>query len=339
MKAGLGAALDLLDPTLPVAERLRALVDAGEDRLPLPGRGDTLTRWRALAAVAACDLSLAKLFEGHTDALAILSELDRAPESGDRIWATWAAEAPGAKVVLSPGPPGSRARLNGRKNWCSGAASASHALLTAWHEDGRGPQLVTVDLRRPGIELLADQWHAVGMSASASLDVVFTDVAADLVGAPGDYLTRPGFWQGGGGIAACWYGAAAALADALRDAVRRAPPGGAHLFKWAALGGVDVELRAAGSLLRDSARWIDANPVADASAVALRARLCVEAAATRVLDLVGRALGATPFCRQARFARLAADLPVFMRQSHAERDLAALGERIGAAEFETAWAL
>jgi hypothetical protein len=34
----------------------------------------TLECWRALAAVGAPDLSLAKLFEGHTDALAILHQ-------------------------------------------------------------------------------------------------------------------------------------------------------------------------------------------------------------------------------------------------------------------------
>ena len=40
----------------------------------------------------------------------------------------------------------------------------------------------------------------------------------------------------------------------------------------------------------------------------------------------------------ARFARLAADLPVFLRQSHAERDLAALGKLVAARE-QTAWSL
>jgi hypothetical protein len=43
-----------------------------------------------------------------------------------------------------------------------------------------------------------------------------------------------------------------------------------------------------------------------------------------------RALGAGPLCRNARFARALADLPVFLRQSHAERDLAALGELVAA---------
>jgi hypothetical protein len=52
----------------------------------------------------------------------------------------------------------------------------------------------------------------------------------------------------------------------------------------------------------------------------------VEEAATAVMHHATRALGAGPLCRDARFARALADLPVFLRQSHAERDLAALGE-------------
>jgi hypothetical protein len=41
-------------------------------------------------------------------------------------------------------------------------------------------------------------------------------------------------------------------------------------------------------------------------------------------------------CRNARFARALADLPVFLRQSHAERDLAALGELSAAAGADEA---
>jgi hypothetical protein len=39
-------------------------------------------------------------------------------------------------------------------------------------------------------------------------------------------------------------------------------------------------------------------------------------------------LGAGPYCKDRQFARLIADLPVFLRQSHAERDLAALGRQV-----------
>jgi hypothetical protein len=43
---------------------------------------------------------------------------------------------------------------------------------------------------------------------------------------------------------------------------------------------------------------------------------------------VSRALGAAPFCTDPWFARAIADLPVFLRQSHAERDECALGRTL-----------
>lgn len=322
-------ALAEADPQAHAGALLEQLVRRGFDRLPLPGQGATLHRWQALAAVAQHDLSLAKLYEGHTDALAIMAELGEQPasEGATQTWGTWAAEAPSGRTVIESSADGS-ATLSGAKCWCSGAASASHALLTAWFADGRGPQLVRVAISQPAIEVSAAAWQAVGMAGSASLDVGFDGAEAQLVGKPGDYLSRPGFWQGGAGIAACWYGGSLAIAAALRQSVMQAPAAGRTGFKLAALGKVDLALRSTAAVLREAAEWIDANPQADASAIALRARLAAERSATLVLDEAGRSLGATPFCRHARFARMAADLPVFIRQSHAERDFAALGERV-----------
>jgi hypothetical protein len=57
----------------------------------------------------------------------------------------------------------------------------------------------------------------------------------------------------------------------------------------------------------------------------------VETAANTTMEACGRAVGATPFCHDAAFARHMADLPVFLRQSHAERDLAELGKHIATA--------
>jgi len=61
----------------------------------------------------------------------------------------------------------------------------------------------------------------------------------------------------------------------------------------------------------------------------------VEAAATVTMDRVGRALGAGPLCADAVHAARVADLTVYLRQSHAERDLAALGTAVagGAGEL------
>jgi alkylation response protein AidB-like acyl-CoA dehydrogenase len=321
---------DANDPAA-LGELLAALIGRGFDRaptLPLPGHGETLTRWRALAAVAACDLGLVKLFEGHTDALAILAELHGPLPPAASRWGVWAAEAPNARVratstgIRSDSGDGAQVRLSGTKAWCSGAQALTHALVTAWLDDE--PVLAAVAMDQTSISIDTSKWQAVGMRATASADVTFNDTTATLVGAPHAYLRRAGFWHGGAGIAACWYGAAAQIGRALRDACAQR----ADAHRLAHLGATDVALQVAAAVLRETAAWIDAQPSADAQTPALRARLAVEQAASAVIDHATRALGAGPLCRDARFARALADLPVFLRQSHAERDLAALGERL-----------
>jgi len=302
---------------------LRHLVEAGLDVLPLPGGGRTLARWRVLAEVAAQDLALAKLFEGHTDALAIQAELCGASAApAGACWATWCAEPPDARVVAEDeqGEGGEGIRLSGTKAWCSGAAVVSHAVVSCWNRTGE-PCLAVVAMDQPGVRVTDEGWHAVGMAATASVDVRFDRARARRLGRPGDYTQRPGFWQGGAGIAACWFGGAWGIGRKVHGLVGSAPD--AH--RLAHLGAIDVALTPAAALLREAAAWIDRHPRDDARRVALRARLVVEQAATEVMGHAGRALGAGPLCRDPGFAQAMADLPVFLRQSHAERDLAALG--------------
>ncbi|MFM0641802.1 acyl-CoA dehydrogenase [Paraburkholderia metrosideri] len=314
---------------------LRALVEQGYDRLPfmpLPGHGQTLARWRVLAAVAACDLGLVKLFEGHTDALAILAELQGPTPSLGSRWGVWAAEPPDARVrasqrVMRPDDAG-QLQLNGTKAWCSGAGVVSHALVTAWLDSE--PVLAAVAMDHASISIDLSKWQAVGMQSTASADVTFDQTPATLVGGAHAYVRRPGFWHGGAGIAACWYGAAAQIGRRLRAAATQR----ADAHRNAHLGAVDVALASAAAVLRETAAHIDANPRADAQREAMRARLVVEEAATAVMSHATRSLGAGPLCRDTRFARALADLPVFLRQSHAERDLAALGELTVKAKFD-----
>lgn len=314
-------------------EAMQRCITQGLDKLPLPGHGDTLQRWQTLAEVGAHDLSLAKFYESHTDAIAILRELRSAHLQPGGIGAVWAAEPPHARVRVSLNENGA-AQLNGTKAWCSGAGQIDWALLTAWG-DHQQPQLVIVDMHQPQVTAGNQGWQAVGMASTGSVEVGFEQAQAQLVGMPGDYLTRPGFWHGGAGIAACWYGAAAGLAEYLKRYCQQRqndPHALAHL------GAVDAALSSAAAALRECAQWIDDHPATDAQLPVRRVRAHVEHACEQVLQHVGRAMGATPFCRDARFARLAADLPVFLRQSHAERDLAELG-RLVAANDDSGWQL
>jgi len=303
--------------------------------LPQPGRGDTLLRWRMLAAIAARDLSLVKIYEAHADAAAILAELGAAAPRRGTVWAVWAAQMPGADVRIGT-RDGELVRLNGTRAWCSGAGFATDALVTCTDGEGRH-WLAAVELAQPGVEVVAGGWQAVGMAATGSIDVRFQEAHARIVGGANAYLERPGFWFGAAGIAACWYGAGAALATRLADATaqRDDPHRRAHL------GAADAALSAARALLRETAREIDRAPTANAMASALRVRAAVENAVDAVLRATARGLGAAPFCRDRWFARMAADLPVFVRQSHAEHDLATLGGALAAAAptEREAWSL
>ena len=329
-----------LDSSAAPADQFRVLAASDYADLPLPACGHTRQRWQMLSEVAAHDLSLVKLFEGHADALAILQELgDPMPRVPGSTWGVWAAESPGGRVTWSALGE-QRVRLHGIKHWCSGADSVSHALLTAWTTDGRGPSLVKVALRQPGIASDASTWQAVGMADSGSFSVRFDDAFGERVGAEGDYVARPGFMQGGAGIAACWFGGAVTLASALRRAAAGAGAGssGQGALRSVALGRVDLALSQTAALLRETADWIDAEPRADASMAAWRVRQSADLCARLVLDEVGRALGATPYCRDRGFARMAADLAVYTRQSFGDGDFQSLGERVsrGAAPI---WAI
>lgn len=282
--------------------------------LPLPGSGRTWQRWAALAEISARDLSLGRLAEGHCDALAIVAELAGPPPEG--LWGVWAAESPSAGVRATRTDAGWA--LSGRKGWCSGALLLDHALITAQADDGR--RLFAISTR--ALLPIPDSWQAVGMRDSGSISVELCDVPATAVGGPGDYLSRPGFWHGGAGVASCWYGGALGLARTLLTQVR---DGRDDPHTLAHLGAVDAQLSSMRSTLLLAAHDIDRHPAEVNALRAQRVRAVVEAGCTEILNRVGRAVGAGPFCLDAEHAQRAADLPVYLRQWHAERDLAGLG--------------
>lgn len=317
------AALGAIETSEDVIAAVTQLAIAGALRLPLPGAGDTATRLRALSEIAAVDLSMARIAEGHLDAIAILAEA-RCP-ARDGLYGVWAADAPDAKVEAERVPGGWR--LRGRKRYCSGARGLDRALVTA--ATGEVGRLFDLDLRQGGVSPIPDTWQAVGMAATDSLSVMFNVEVADdaVVGAPGFYLARPGFWHGAVGVAACWYGGALGAARMVRAQLARSEPTEHQLAHLGAIAAICETLQAS---LDGAAREIDAGASAiDAGRMrALRVRHVVEQGCQEVLSRSGRAGGTSPLAFDRAHARRAADLIVYLRQHHAERDLAALGRAV-----------
>ncbi len=114
--------------------RLRELLHKGALDLPLPGAGETARRHQCLAAFGREDLTLARMVEAHTDAVAILAEAGRVPVPG-ALYGVWASEIPSQPLHLDAG-------LKGSKSFCTGAGLVDRALVTAGESE-----LVDVDLR------------------------------------------------------------------------------------------------------------------------------------------------------------------------------------------------
>jgi alkylation response protein AidB-like acyl-CoA dehydrogenase len=286
-------------------------------RLPQAGAGQTETRWRLLAEVSARDLTVGRILEAHSDALAILAEADEETVGG--TWGVFAAEGPGAR--LDAEAEGGRYLLTGAKPWCSLAGELDHALVTAHIDDER--QLFAVDLRQPQVRVGPPSgWVARGLRNVVSSPVHFVGASARAVGEPGWYLNRPGFAWGGMGVAACWYGGALAVGRSLRAAMTERGGDLAALY----VGTVDVALHGASSTLSEAARQVDAGQAGEV--LALRVRGVVADAVERTLMQAGHALGPARLAFDEEHARRVADLELYVRQHHAEYDLARLGNAV-----------
>ena len=295
-------------------DRLDELAD-----IPLPGTGSTPDRWRFLVGVGRRDLAHARLVEGHLDALAILHELARMDlvEPGG-AWGVWAAQPDRLLAERS----GQGWRLHGTKGWCSGSIGLDRALVTATAEDG--PRLFVIDPADTTVDL--DSWNPIGMAATASHTITLDLwVPADAaIGGIDAYVDRSGFWHGGAGVAACWYGGAEEL---LAPLAAKIAEGATDAHAALAYGIVRARLDACAALLRRVANGIDEHPndVLLARPDTLAVRLAVEDAARSALDTAAVTLGAGALSSDLPHSRRAADLTVYIRQL----DVAATGTEYG----------
>lgn len=296
---------------------------------PPPGEGYTQLLWEQLATIAAADLSVARVVEPHLDALAILRQagpmdFSKLEEDAASSWGVFAAEAPDLRLEATLTDTGWR--LDGVKPWCSLAAHLSHAVVTAHTGDTRR-RAFAVRLRGPGVEVRPGNWAAHGLAGIASGPVTFDGVPAVPVGPDGWYLDRPGFAWGGIGVAAVWYGGAVGVARRLWQKYSTSHPDQIGLLQ---LGAVDAALASARCALLEAARLVDAGEAAasEGALLAHRVRAVVAAAAEEVLAQVAHALGPAPLAFEAAHARRVADLQLYVRQDHAERDRAALGQAL-----------
>jgi len=308
-----------------IHDQFEEFVHSGASRLPLPGSGSTWQRFTGLAELAARDLSLGRLCEGHADAVAILTEADMKPIDG-ASYGVWASRSAHARTYAERVEGGWR--VSGTKEFCSGSNVVQRALVAALSTQGY--LLFDLDVQEHVATVLPNSWPSVGMAASASETVEFAGaVISDecVVGATDFYLERPGFWFGAAGVAACWFGGAVGLVNDLVQWLTLEPSEHVLVDLGACVSALETMRRA----LQSTARAIDEDPLDQddqARFHALVTRQIVHDAARRVLEMIASAGGARPLCHDGDQSRRAADLFAYLSQHHGRADAAELGRSL-----------
>ena len=269
--------------------------------------------------VGARDLTLARLVEGHADAVRILGEAGCAVRPG--LYGVWASRSAGTGLEATRAGDGWQ--LRGELRFASGVDVVDRALVTASTNDGAYLLFdVAADLFRPD----RSTWHTPAMDASRSFTVHAELVAAEApVGFPGFYLGRRGFALGGLGVAAVWAGGARSVVDQVTTGLGRFSPTTHQLRR---LGVMDQQAWQARAVLDHVAARLDGDPDLPATAPVAAARTTVVDACEQVVADAGRVVGPGGLSTDERLARTLADLSIYVRQHHVDAALEGRGRAL-----------
>ena len=285
-----------------------------------------------LATLGRSDIPLARLAEGHVDAL---RSADQAGVTlvPDALYGVWASRSLATGLTAREADGGWR--LDGTLRFASGTGVLDRALVPALLADGPA---VLVDLPVAGLPADTSAWRTRAMAVSRSHVVRVLDrpVPRDAaVGPPGFYLQRPGFFPGGVGVAAVWAGGLCRVVDLVLGWLgpRRWPAGELRLGRlWTrratALALVTQAGQRLDGLLTPDARPRHAYPAVLLQQVSTLARAGVAEAVLAGLDEVRGLAGPAGLAFDLDLTRAVDDLDLYVRQQNADADAAFLGSTL-----------
>ncbi|MFH9983303.1 acyl-CoA dehydrogenase family protein [Streptomyces sp. NPDC017179] len=327
-----------------------------------PQQRHTLPLWDMTTTLAKADLSLARCWEGHTNALVLIDAL-ATPEQKRRWfagvvehgekWAAWSGEpqAPKPGESLRFGttlvPVHNGWVLRGSKAFATGATGAQWAILLVDPETPGGARqttpgargrllLLACDLSDPTVTVDASWWDPAGMRATVSHAVRFHDTfipREHLVGGPGSYFE--GQWQTvfvphyaasflGGALAAYEYGLAY---------LKRQGKGG-DPYVQQRVGGMAVNVETGHLWLRHVAGLWDEGRDDEARIAGARAWHTIAHLAQETVHHVIQACGARSLIRPSPVERVLRDLTLYELHDNADHVLATVGRAVLGEQYD-----
>lgn len=320
-----------------------------------PYRGNVLTLWLITKEIAKGDLSLARCWEGHVNSQVLLTGIanDEQKErwfSGitqDRqVWVAWSGEpqARASVEIMRFGTTTTRVDggyiVDGTKAFATSAGGANWAILLvstagpggARHSTGdvESQLLLACDLSDPSISVDESWWDPIGMRASVSHAVKFSQTFIpedNLIGRPGQYLLEG--WQTCfiPHYAATFLGAAEAAYEFALDYVtsqnKIQDPYIQHHIGQSA-----INVETAYLWLQHVANMWDAGRHPDAELAGSRARHIIEHLAEDTAKRSIRACGARSLNRPSPLERIYRDLSFYVRHDNDDHVLATIGKSL-----------
>ncbi|MXO93893.1 acyl-CoA dehydrogenase [Erythrobacter arachoides] len=286
----------------------------------------------ALRILGRANLSAARLFEGHMNAVKLVAlyghpALRRNVAEDVRngaLLGVWGADEPDNPLGFSREMD--TVRLTGAKRFASGLGLVDYAVVSAPGLDGQ-PQLILAPVGdAPRAD--ASGWRMAGMQATRSGRYDFHDLilaTGDLLGQPGDYLREPHFEGGVWRYCAAHLGGAEALYQEMLEALsaRGRTEDSDQRRRIVACA---TALETARLWLTRCALEVEGPDAAESKAtLSLLGREVVENACRTVIDQVDRALGMAAHEQGSPIERIKRDLALFLCQAapDAKRERAA----------------
>ncbi|WP_461535001.1 acyl-CoA dehydrogenase family protein [Spongorhabdus nitratireducens] len=318
-------------------------------------KGNIRQLWSMVTAIAKADMSTARCWEGHNNALMLLDRI-ATREQKDRwydgilnrgeLWTVWSGEpllkTPGQKqqfgtsLTLTDGGY----LLNGSKTFCTSATHARWANLLVNTAGAGGARhascspesviMLACDLDQPSVSYDESWWKPVGMRGSVSCVVNFDNTFIPFenqIGEPGQFLREEWQTYWTPQYAATFLGGAQAAYDYTRDHIasqsRQNDPYVQHRIAKMAL-----NIQACEQWLDHAAGQWNAKQTEQAKLAGNMARYQVEQLATESVQHAIHACGARALMQPSPLERIMRDLSIYTRHDNDDQLLATIGRSV-----------
>lgn len=273
-----------------------------------------------LRLIGGADLSVARLLEGHMNAVMLvlrygsetqIASLAQSVKEGE-LSGVWGAEGPaGLRRHLR----GDSWSLEGAKLLASGAGFLKRPLITVGTAEG--PVLYMLDLR-PGERADTTGWKPLGMKATASGHIDLTGLVvgpSEQIGQPGDFMRQPFFSGGAWRFCAAQLGAMERLVASYRDQLRSRGRDG-DPYQLERIAQCAAACGTALFWIEEASRRFGDESLAPTAVVGFAnlTRMVTERAALDVIECVQRGAGLMAFMRGNPIERISRDLATYLRQ-------------------------